>query len=336
MIARARYAAFACAAVQSLLLGCGSAPDDAKLQVAGQGAEAPKRAEAAASASIPAGAAASRPVASSERGEAPGRVVSGAAGSSAPPDASGSATVTETADEIVDPTGVWWTEAETIGSEVLPWLGQLDGTKIRFVMRVDVSGSAPENIVKFEFCQLQTEWTDPMDPANITTIGFRPNTVAAFSETRTIDLGGLRAGDSVPLPSLEFRGGTDESGMQIDDDSDGNPAVTAWVRTLLGIEIEVFETITIPANLTLTAPDADTLMGTLDFSADALIISSNNVIIGAGTPVTITPDSKAVPVTVKRLPGGAGTDCTALPSTIQFTTVPPPPPVLIPPPEPAP
>ena len=244
--------------------------------------------------------------------------------------------VAENIDGTVDPTGQWWTEAETIGSEVLPWLGQLDGAKIRFVMRVDVSGVAPANTVKFEFCQLQTEWTDPMDPNNITTIGFRPNTVAAFSETRTIDLGNLRPGDKVPLPSLEFRGGTDESGMQIDDDGDGNPAVTAWVRTLLGLEIEVYETINIPATLDLTAPDADTLMGTLDFSADALIVSSNNVIIGAGTPVTITPDSKAVPVTVKRLPSGAGADCSSVPSTIKFTTVPPPPPVLIPPPEPAP
>jgi hypothetical protein len=236
----------------------------------------------------------------------------------------------------VDPVGVWWTEAETVGSEVLPWLGQLDGAKIRFVMRVDVSGIAPANTVKFEFCQLQTEWTDPMDSNNITTIGFRPNTAAAFSETRTIDLGNLRPGDKVPLPMFEFLGGTDESGMQVDDDGDGNPAVTAWVRTLLGIEIEVFETINIPATLDLTAPDADTLMGTLDFKADALIISSNNVIIGAGTPVTITPDSKAVPVTVKRLPSGAGMDCGSVPSTIEFTTVPPPPPVLIPPPDPAP
>lgn len=333
MIARAPYAAFAFAAVQSLLLGCGSAADGSKQEVAGQAATAPSRAENTATA---AGAAASGPVTSAERSGASSPVSSGSAGSPAAPDASGRASVAEDTDEPVDPTGGWWTEAETVGSEVLPWLGQLDGAKIRFVMRVDVSGSAPENIVKFEFCQLQTEWTDPMDPANITTIGFRPSTVAAFSETRTIDLGNLRPGDSVPLPSLEFRGGTDESGMQVDDDGDGNPAVTAWVRTLLGIEIEVFETITIPANLTLTAPDADTLMGTLDFSADALIISSNNVIIGAGTPVTITPDSKAVPVTVKRLPTGAGTDCSAVPSTIQFTTVPPPPPVLIPPPEPAP
>lgn len=74
---------------------------------------------------------------------------------------------------------MWWTEAETIGSDVLPWLGQLDGAKIRFVMRVYVFGVAPENTVKFEFCQLRTEWTDPMDSNNVTTIGFRPNTVAA-------------------------------------------------------------------------------------------------------------------------------------------------------------
>jgi|GEM_PF-5506063 len=333
MIARARYAAFAFAAVQSLSLGCGSAADGSKPKAA-----EPVRAADTASASSAAGAAAPSLSAMSERGGPTGSIVSSTAGTSAPSNAAsgGAANVAENEDEPVDPTGVWWTEAETIGSEVLPWLGQLDGTKIRFVMRVEVSGSAPENIVKFQFCQLQTEWTDPMDPNNITTIGFRPDTVAAFSETRTIDLGNLRAGDSVPLPSLEFRGGTDESGMQIDDDGDGNPAVTAWVRTLLGLEIEVFETITIPASLTLTAPDADTLQGTLDFSADALIVSSNNVIIGAGTPVTITPDSKAVPVTVNRLPSGAGTDCSDVPSTIQFTTVPPPPPVLIPPPEPVP
>lgn len=331
MVTRALYATFAFAAVQSLL-GCGGAADGSKPNAAGQVAAtpaAPNRADAAPSAMS------SAPNATPSRSDQPGSLVTGTAGSSAPLDVSPGSNGEENDDEAVDPTGVWWTEAETIGSEVLPWLGQLDGTKIRFVMRVDVSGVAPENVVKFEFCQLQTEWTDPADPNNITTIGFRPATVAAFSETRTIDLGNLHPGDDVPMPPLEFRGGTDESGMQIDDDGDGNPAVTAWVRTLLGLEIEVYETINIPATLDLTAPDADTLMGTLDFSADALIVTSNNVIIGAGTPVTITPDSKAVPVTVKRLPAGAATNCSDVPSTLTFTTVPPAPPPLIPP-EPAP
>jgi hypothetical protein len=233
----------------------------------------------------------------------------------------------------IDPTGVWWTEVTTVGSEVLPILDKLNGTNIRFVMRVEVSGAAPNNTVQFDFCQLQTEWIDPMDPNNITTIGFRPDTVAAFSESITADLGNLAAGSMVPLPSLTFRGGVDESGKELDEDGDGNPAVTAWVRTLLGIEIEVYETITIRATLDLTVPDEDTLTGTLDFGADALIVTSNNVIIGAGTAVTITPDSKAVPLTVKRLPDGG--DCTTLPSTIEFTAVPPPPPVLIPPPAPS-
>ncbi|MET0390568.1 MAG: hypothetical protein ABW321_31640 [Polyangiales bacterium] len=235
---------------------------------------------------------------------------------------------------VIDPVGVWWTEVETPGSEVLPWVGQLDGTAIRFVMRVEVSGEAPNHTVKFDFCQLQTEWTDPMNAENITTIGFRPDTVAAFSESRTVDLGGLSAGSKVPLPSMAFLGGTDDSGNEVDENGDGNPAVTAWVRTLLGLEIEVYEQITINATLDLTAPDADTLTGTLDFAADATIVSSNNVIIASGTEVTITPDSKTVPLTAKRLPDGG--DCSALPSMLKFTTVPPPPPPLLPPEEPAP
>lgn len=329
MIARARCATFACAVVHALLLGCNNAADGPKPEAPAPGAVASR--ETGDATSIPTSTA----TPASVQGVSPGAVASSsaAAGAAAPADVAAVDDAGEYSDEPVDPTGVWWTEAETVGSEVLPWLGQLDGAKIRFVMRVEVSGAAPENTVKFEFCQLQTEWTDPMDPNNITTIGFRPATVAAFSETRTIDLGNLRPGDAVPLPSLEFLGGTDESGMQIDDDGDGNPAVTAWVRTLVGLEIEVYETITIPASLELTAPDANTLMGTLDFKADALIVSSNNVIIGAGTPVTITPDSNAVPVTVRRLSSEAGADCSMVPSTIAFTTVPPPPPVLIPPPE---
>jgi hypothetical protein len=86
--------------------------------------------------------------------------------------------------------------------------------------------------------------------------------------------------------------------------------------------------------LDLTVPDKDTLMGTVDFRADATIVSSNNVIIAGGTEVTITPDSKTVPLTVKRLPGGG--DCSTLPSTLKFSTVPPPPAPLVPPTEPAP
>lgn len=237
-------------------------------------------------------------------------------------------------DGTVDPTGVWWAEVETIGSEVLPILDKLTDVDIRFVMRVEVSGTAPEHSVKFEFCDLQTEWIDPADPNNITTIGFRPDTVAAFTETITQDLGGLSVGSEVPLPKLTFRGGIDEAGESFDDDNDGNPAVTAWVRTLLGIEIEVYEEITIHATLDLTAPDENTLQGTVDFNAEADVLTSNNPIIFAGSYVTITPDSTAVPVTVRRLDGGG--DCSTIPSTVGFTAVPPRPVQLIPPPEPLP
>lgn len=234
----------------------------------------------------------------------------------------------------IDPVGVWWTEVETPGSELLPWVGQLDGTAIRFVMRVEVTGTAPNHTVKFDFCQLQTEWTDPVNAENITIIGFRPDSVAAFSESKMADLGSLSPGSKVPLPSLAFLGGLDEAGKDIDENGDGNPAVTAYVKTLFGIEIEVYEQITINATLDLTAPDSETLMGTVDFAADATIVSSNNVIIVSGTEVTITPDSKTVPLTAKRLPGGG--DCSTLPSTLKFATVPPPPAPIAPPAEPAP
>jgi hypothetical protein len=305
---RATHTALALCALLAALAACGESKEDSGTAETVRAAPIPGQRETAASPPPAAEAAAT-----TERSAAP----------ETPP----SVDEQPEADDSVDPTGAWWTEVETTGSEVLPILDRLEGAKIRFVMRVDVSGTAPNNIVKFEFCQLQTEWIDPMDPNNITTIGFRPATVAAFSETRMIDLGGLSPGDDVPLPSLTFLGGSDESGMQVDDDSDGNPAVTAWVQTLLGLQIEVYETITIRASLSLTAPDANTLMGTVDFAADALIVSSNNVIIAAGTAVTITPDSTAVPVTVKRLPNAGG--CDAVPSTIKFTAVPPPPPPLL-------
>jgi hypothetical protein len=260
-----------------------------------------------------------------------GAATSGAGGQQDLP--TGGAKATPTTGSI-DPVGVWWTEVETPGSELLPWVGKLDGTAIRFVMRVEVTGTAPSHKVKFDFCQLQTEWTDPVNADNITTIGFRPDSVAAFSESRVVDLGGLSPGSKVPLPSMVFRGGTDDSGKEVDENGDGNPAVTAWVKTLLGIQIEVYEQITINATLDLIAPDNDTLMGTVDFAADATIVSSNNIIIIAGTEVTITPDSKTVALTVKRLPGGG--DCSTVPSTLKFSAVPPPPPPLLPPANPAP
>lgn len=321
------HAALACAAPLAFLLGCGSAMEESKAPASVQRAPAPSSGMPAASSGMPAlvaGSIAPAPVSST------GASVSTAGSPPSQPRGAMASPMTG----VIDPVGVWWAEVETPGSEVLPILDNLTGAKIRFVIRVEVSGTAPSHNVTFKFCQLQTEWTDPMDSSNITTIGFRPDTVAAFSESAQVDLGGLSAGSKVPLPSLTFRGGTDESGKEIDEDKDGNPAVTAWVRTLVGLEIEVYETIAIRASLDLTAPDADTLMGTLDFGADAMIVSSNNIIIASGTAVTITPDSKAVPIIVKRLPGGM--DCGALPSTITFTTVPPAPPALLPPMDPAP
>lgn len=338
MMFRTTYAAVAFAALIASPLGCGTASENS-----GSAATAAQTPAAAAGTPAPTGSGGTpTPMGSSGTPAA-----TGSSGTPTPMSSSGAPVSTagaqpslpsgEMASPItrsIDPVGVWWTEVETVGSEVLPILDKLTGTKIRFVMRVEVSATAPNHTVTFKFCQLQTEWTDPMDSSNVTTIGFRPDTVAAFSESAKVDLGGLSPGAKVPLPSLTFRGGTDESGKEKDEDGDGNPAVTAWVRTLLGIEIEVYETIAIRASLDLTVPDDDTLMGTLDFGADAVIVTSNNPIIADGTAVTITPDSKTVPITVKRLPGGG--DCGTLPSTIKFTAVPPPPPPLFPPSEPAP
>lgn len=318
-----KYVAMAPAMLLACLLGCANDVEDSASP--GTGGQMP----AASRNDAPVAAAEDAPVATV--GEKPISTASGntpVAGAMPAPSNNEAPTPT-TASNIIDPSGVWWTEVMTVGSEVLPILDNLTGANIRFVMRVEVSGSAPNNNVNFQFCQLQTEWIDPMDPNNITTIGFRPDTVESFSESITVDLGNLSPGSKVPLPSLTFRGGMDESGKELDEDGDGNPAVTAWVRTLAGIEIEVYETITISAGLDLTVPDENTLTGTVDFGADAKIVSSNNIIIAAETAVTITPDSKAVPLTVKRLPGGG--DCTTVPSTIKFTAVPPPPPALLPP-----
>jgi len=332
---RTRYAALALATWMASLLGCAS-EDLASMENGGQTpATAPRDTTTATADRGPMSTVSDKPISTasddkpiSTAGEMPIQT------SGQVPIPANGETPTSTADSI-DPIGVWWTEVMTVGSEVLPILDKLTGANIRFVMRVEVSGAAPNNNVTFEFCQLQTEWIDPMDPNNITTIGFRPDTVATFSESKKVDLGGLSPGSKVALPSLAFRGGLDESGKELDENGDHNPGVTAWVRTLAGIEIEVYETITISATLDLTAPDENTLMGTVDFAADALIVSSNNPIIIAGTAVTITPDSKAVPLTVKRLSGGG--DCKSLPSTINFTMVPPPPPELFPlPEEPAP
>jgi len=332
---RTKYAALALATLTASLLGCANDPEDSSSTGTGGQMPAPARGDTtiptASDKPISAAGTMPTPAAGTMPTPVAGTTATPTAGTMATPTAGTMATPTTGG---IDPTGVWWTEVTTIGSEVLPILDKLTGANIRFVMRVEVSGAAPNHKVTFEFCQLQTEWIDPMDPNNITTIGFRPDTVAAFSESKTVDLGGLSTGSKIPLPSLTFRGGMDESGKELDEDHDGNPAVTAWVRTLAGIEIEVYETITISATLDLTVPDENTLSGTVDFGADALIVSSNNPIIFAETPVTITPDSKAVPLTAKRLPGGG--DCKTLPSTIKFTTVPPPPPALIPPPDPSP
>jgi hypothetical protein len=223
--------------------------------------------------------------------------------------------------EIVDPTGVWWTEIETTGSQDLPTVGLLEGSKIRFVMRVVIEGSVPNQTAKFEFCNLQTEWENPIIPGDFHTIGFRPAAAAAFSETLSVDFSGLSVGSEIPVPDLTFIGGGDATGAILDEDGDGHPAITAWVRVIL--PFEVAEVITINANLDVDATDENTLAGTLDFDVAADIIdSSSAVFVPSDFPVTIVPDSNAVPITVRRIPGGG--DCSAIPSTIAFSEVPPP------------
>src|SRR5688572_3331494 len=64
--------------------------------------------------------------------------------------------------EIVDATGVWWTEIETTGSQDLPTVGVLKDSKIRFVMRVAIQGAGANQTATFEFCELQTEWQNPL------------------------------------------------------------------------------------------------------------------------------------------------------------------------------
>jgi hypothetical protein len=224
-------------------------------------------------------------------------------------------------DGIVDPTGVWWTEIETTGDQNLPTVGLLEGSKIRFVMRVEIKGEVPNQTAKFEFCKLQTEWENPLLPGDFHTIGFRPAATAAFGETLSVDFSGLSVGSAVPVPDLKFIAGGDATGAILDEDGDGYPAITTWVRVIL--PFEVAEVITIDANLDVEATDEDTLSGTLGFEVAADIIeSSSAVFVPDEVPVTIVPDSNAVPITVKRLPGGG--DCSAVPSTIKFTDVAPP------------
>jgi hypothetical protein len=224
-------------------------------------------------------------------------------------------------DGVVDPTGVWWTEIETTGSQDLPTVGLLEGSKIRFVMRVVIEGTVPNQTAKFEFCQLQTEWENPLIPGDFHTIGFRPEAAAAFDETLSVDFSGLSVGSAVPVPDLTFIGGGDATGAILDEDGDGYPAITAWVRVIL--PFEVAEVITINAKLDVEASDEDTLSGTLDFDVEADILdSSSAVFVPKGFLVSIVPDSNAVPITVRRIPGGG--DCSAIPSTIAFSEVPPP------------
>ncbi len=223
--------------------------------------------------------------------------------------------------EIVDPTGVWWTEIETTGSQDLPTVGLLENSKIRFVMRVVIAGEVPNQTAEFEFCDLQTEWENPLIPGDFHTIGFRPAAAAAFGETFSVDFSGLSVGSAIPVPDLTFIAGGDATGAIIDEDGDGFPAITTWVRIIL--PFEVAEVITINAKLDVVATDENTLSGTLDFDVAADIIeSSSAVFVPDEVPVTIVPDSNAVPITVRRLPGGG--DCSAIPSTIKFSEVPPP------------
>lgn len=225
------------------------------------------------------------------------------------------------ADGVVDPTGVWWTEIETTGSQDLPTVGLLENSKIRFVMRIVVEGTVPNQTAKFQFCNLQTEWENPLIPGDFHTIGFRPAAAAAFDETISVDFSGLGVGSAIPVPDLTFIGGGDASGAILDEDGDGHPAITTWVRVIL--PFEVAEVITIRAKLDVKATDEDTLAGTLDFDVEADILdSSSAVFVPSGFLVSIVPDSNAVPITVRRLPGGG--DCAAIPSTIAFSEVPPP------------
>jgi len=152
---------------------------------------------------------------------------------------------------------------------------------------------------------------------------FRPavsaEATASFNEVRSVDFSGLSVGSTVPVPDLIFIGGGDETGAILDEDGDGFPAITAFVRIIL--PFEVAEVITIDAKLDVEATDEDTLTGTVDFDVEAEILDSNNhLFVPPGFDVTITPDSDAVPIVVHRLAGGG--DCSAIPSTVKFATIP--------------
>jgi hypothetical protein len=198
----------------------------------------------------------------------------------------------------VDLSGTWITKIETLATETVPLVGEID-VQLEFSIRFAVTHTAGKLRADFEICALSTE-TQPEPELLI--VSFPPALIATLRTSVNADLPALRTGDVVPLPALTIRSGFGAGTQPADSDADSHPGVTVPANLGGILPIEVYTGLTVQASITGRLTTANEITGSATFSVTGSVFGSDTPLLSEGT-LSVAPKSGAVPLTVKRLAG---------------------------------
>jgi len=198
----------------------------------------------------------------------------------------------------VDLTGTWISEVKTSGTLTVPVVGSTNAD-IDLVIRLSLSKANGKLNGTFNICRLTTTTTPDPNSLKVT---FTNAVIATLGTTLSENDFTATVGAAVPVPDIEVLSGQDSSGKQVDSDNDGHPGDTVPSNIGGAIMLNAYTGFDIKISMASTLQDASTIMGTTNFTTSGTVFGSDNPLLTSGS-INVTPSSKAVPFTAKKLAG---------------------------------
>lgn len=191
----------------------------------------------------------------------------------------------------VDLSGTWVAVVDTFGQLTVPVVGAVD-VDVHLVLRYAVSQDGTDFATELQICDMQTPSTP--DPVKLA-ITYTPEVLATMTGSASIADYSLVVGDAVEFPAIQILTGVDADGVAVDDDADGYAGVTLPVVSRGVVSVDAYSGLVIDSSLVdAVLSDADTIVGTADFTTGGEVFSFSNPLFPGGPIELVLGEAAAI------------------------------------------